>query len=166
MVRGIFSNLAYFASTGFTAAELYPYTIEATKVLMPLGFSVCAYVYDGASPNHKFFKLIAAGSDDDFHWALNPVEKGKKIYVISGAPHLLKTTRNCLENSYWNKKTRNLHVSDQNFYNVITVFPWLSTLGTYFKTDLEWRSLAIDLSEDCSPKRTGKTMQLFKKGFE
>ena len=38
MVRGIFSNLccrfAYFASTGFTAAQLYPCTLKATKVLM------------------------------------------------------------------------------------------------------------------------------------
>ena len=71
MVKGIFSNLwypfTYFASTGFTAVQLYPCTIEATKVLMSLGFSVCAYVCDGASPNPKFLKLIAAGSDDDFY---------------------------------------------------------------------------------------------------
>ena len=112
MVRGIFSNLcypfAYFASTGFTTAQLYPCTIEATKVLISLGFSVRAHVCDRASPNRKFFKLIAARSDDDFYWAWNPVEKGKKIYMISDTPHLLKTTHNCLENSCWNKKTRNL----------------------------------------------------------
>ena len=90
---------------------------------MSLGFSVRAYVCDGASSNCKFFKLIAAGSDDDFYWTWNPVEKGKKIYMISDAPRLLKTTHNCLENSCWNKKTRNLHESDQNFYNVITAFP-------------------------------------------
>ena len=37
MVRGIFSNLSYpfafFASSGFTAAQLYPCTLEATEVL-------------------------------------------------------------------------------------------------------------------------------------
>ena len=141
MVRGIFSNLcypfAYFASTGFTPAQLYPCTLEATEILMSLGSSVCAYVCDGASLNRKFFKLIAAGSDDDFYWARNPVEKGKKIYMIFDAPQLLKTTRNCLENSCCNKKTRNLHVSYQNFYNVNTVFPRLSTMGTYFKIYLE-----------------------------
>ena len=85
-------------------------------------FSVRAYVCDGTSPNRKFFKLIAAGSYDDFYWAWNPVEKRKKIYMISDAPHLLKTTRNCLENSCWNKKTRNLHVSDQNFKILILYF--------------------------------------------
>ena len=49
MVRGIFSNLcypfAYFASTGFTAAQLYLCTIEATKVLMSLGFSIRTYMF-------------------------------------------------------------------------------------------------------------------------
>ena len=69
---------AYFTSTGFTAAQLYTCTIKATKVLMSLRFFVCAYVCGGASPNHKFFKLIAVGSDDDFYWAWNPVEKKEK----------------------------------------------------------------------------------------
>ena len=59
--------------------------------------------------------------------------------MISDAPYLLKTTRNCQENSWWNRKTRNLRVSDQNFYNVNIVFPRLSTLDTCFKIDLEWR---------------------------
>ena len=135
MVRGIFRYLSYsfanFASTAFTGAQLYPCPIEATKVLISLGFSVRAYVCDGASPYCKFLKLTAAGSDDDFYCAWNPVEKEKKIYMISDPPHLLKTPRNSLENSCWNKKIRNLHVSDQNFY-VNTLFPRLSTLVTYF----------------------------------
>ena len=46
--RGIFSNFcypfAYFASTGFTTVQLYPRKIEATKVLISLGFSVRPYV--------------------------------------------------------------------------------------------------------------------------
>ena len=120
MVRGIFSKLcypfAYFASTGFTAAQLYPCTLEATKVLSSLGFCVRAYVCDGASPNRKFFKLMAAGAEDDFYWTWNPVEKRKKIYFFSDTPHLLKTTRNCLENSFWNKNTRNMHVSISYFF--------------------------------------------------
>ena len=141
MVRGTFSNLyypfAYFASTGFAAVQLYSCTIEATKVLMSLEFSVRAYVCDGALPNRKFFKLIVAGLDDDFYWEWYSVEKGNKIYMISDVPDLLKTTRNCLENSCCNKKARNVYVIDQNFYNVNAVFPRLSTLGTYFEIDPE-----------------------------
>ena len=101
MVGGIFSNLrypfAYLSLTGFTAAHLYPCIREATKVLISLGFSDGAYVCDGASRNRKFFELTAAGSDDNFYWVWNPVEKMKKIYMILDALHLPKITRNCLE---------------------------------------------------------------------
>ena len=114
MVRGIFSNLSYpfafFASTGFTASQLYPCTIEATKVLTCLGFHVRAYVSDGASPNRKFYKIISP-EDEVYYWTWNIFETGQKIYLFSDVPHLLKTTRNCLENSFWNKLTRNMHVS-------------------------------------------------------
>ena len=52
MARGIFTNLAYpfgyFFSTGFTAAQLYPCTMEATRVLTAIGFRVCVFVSDGA----------------------------------------------------------------------------------------------------------------------
>ena len=83
---GLFCNLynlfVYFASTGFTAVQLYSCVIEATKVLMSLEFLVRAYVCNGASPNCKFFQLITSGSGDDFYWEWNAVEKGKKIYMI------------------------------------------------------------------------------------
>ena len=42
--------------------------------------------------------------------------------MISDALHLLKITCKSLKNSCLNKKTRNLHVNEQNFYNVNTVF--------------------------------------------
>ena len=45
------------------------------KVLISLGILVRAYVCDEASPNRRFFKLMAAGSDDDFYWAWKPVQK-------------------------------------------------------------------------------------------
>ena len=37
-------------------------------------------------------------------------DKDRKIYFISDVPHLIKTTRNNLENSHGNTNTRNLHV--------------------------------------------------------
>ena len=116
MVRGIFTGLAYpfgyFASTGFSAAQLYPCTMEATRILTAIGFRVCTYVSDGASPNRKFYKIILANDDDDnIFWSWNPYDCLFKVYCISDVPHLIKTTRNCLENSNWNKNTRNLHVS-------------------------------------------------------
>ena len=113
-VRGIFSNLAYpfsyFAGNGFTADQLYSCVIEATKVSEYLGFKVRAFTADGASPNRKFFKMVAKDVHENFFWIQNLFDKARKIYFISDASHLLKTTRNYLENSDGNN-TRHLHVS-------------------------------------------------------
>ena len=114
MVRSIFSNLSYtfafFASTGFTASQLFPCTIETTKVLTCLGFHLRVYVSDGASPNRNFYKIISP-EDKVYYWTWNIFETGQKIYLFSDVPHLLKTTRNCLENSFWNKLKRSMHVN-------------------------------------------------------
>ena len=53
---------------------------------------------------------MAKDSNENFHLTENP-HGDWKIYFFSDVPHLLKTTRNCMENSKWNKNTRNLHVS-------------------------------------------------------
>ena len=68
MFRGIFSNLAYSFSyfAGFTVDQLYPCIIEATKVLEYLGFKFCAITADGASPNRKFFKMVAEDVHENF----------------------------------------------------------------------------------------------------
>ena len=113
MVQRLFTNLcypfAYFASTGFTSAQLYPCTMEATQVLESLGFLVRAFASDGASPNRKFYNIVSEGVDS-FYFTRNAFDRRRRIYLISDVPHLLKTTRNCFENSCWNKNTRNLHV--------------------------------------------------------
>ena len=115
MVRGIFSNLAYpfsyFAGNGFTADQLYPCVIEATKVLEYLGFKVRAFTADGASANRKFFKMVAEDVHENFFWTHDPFDKARKIYFISDVPHLLKTSRNCLENSHGKNNTRHFHIS-------------------------------------------------------
>ena len=46
----------------------------------------------------------------------------RKVYFICDVPHLIKTTRNNLENSQWNKKTRNLLVYIYPFYIHINMF--------------------------------------------
>ena len=113
MVWGLFTNLchpfAYFASTTFLSAQLYPCTMKATQVLESLGFLVRAPVSDGASPNCKFYNVVSE-SVDSFYFTQNPFNRRRRIYLISDVPHLLKTTGNCFENSCWKKNTRNLHV--------------------------------------------------------
>ena len=101
---------SYFAGNGFTADQLYSCVIEATKVSEYLGFKVRAFTADGASPNRKFFKMVAKDVHKNFFWIQNLFDKARKIYFISDVSHLLKTTRNYLENSDGNN-TRHLHVS-------------------------------------------------------
>ena len=68
-------------------------------MLTCLGFHVRAYKSDGASPNRKFYKIISP-EDEVYYWTWNIFETGQKIYLFSDVPYLLKTTRNCLENSF------------------------------------------------------------------
>eukprot|EP00111_Clytia_hemisphaerica_P004585 TCONS_00013167-protein len=113
MARGIFTKLKYpfgfFGSQGFTSDQLYPCTLEVTRVLESIGFKVRAWICDGASPNRKFFTISQSFSKDGdtFYWTENPFDQTRKLYFSSDYPHLLKTTRNCLENSHGNSNTRN-----------------------------------------------------------
>lgn len=116
MVRGLFSNLkcpfGYYASTGLSGDMMYPCAMEATRVLESVGLRVLSWTCDGASPNRKFFS-ICSGQED--FWTINPFDKKRKIYFISDVPHLIKTTRNNIENSHGNANTRNLQVRNLYF---------------------------------------------------
>ena len=67
MTRGLFSKLcnpfAYFASTGFRSAQLYPCTIEAAHFLESIGFLIRAFESDGASPR-KFYEMMVQRDED------------------------------------------------------------------------------------------------------
>lgn len=67
MTRGLLSKLcnpfAYFASTVFRSAQLYPCTIEAAHFLESIGFLVPAFVSDGASPR-KFYEMMVQRDED------------------------------------------------------------------------------------------------------
>lgn len=131
LVRGIFTSLtyplAYFGSSGATASQLYPCLIEATRILEGIGFKVRAFIADGATPNRKCFDIMVS---TDFYKTINPFDHTRYIYFFSDVPHLLKTTRNCLENSGWNSKTRNMHFEKQDisWRHIVDLYEW--DLGT------------------------------------
>lgn len=122
LVRGIFTSLiypfGYFATSGITASQLYSCAMDAVGVLASIGLETRALVSDGAAVNRKFFKLVAHSTNyDDMFWTWNPHNPSQKLYLFSDVPHLLKTTRNCFENSKWNNNTRNMHVSTTQYFN-------------------------------------------------
>ena len=106
-------SLAYFLTKDITCYQIMPLFWKAVCVLeLICNLWVCAAVADGASPNRLFFELHAdlvdVGSADVVHYTTNLFAPSRKIYFFSDAPHLLKTSRNCLFNSGSGKRTRYL----------------------------------------------------------
>ncbi len=114
MVRGMFSTLefpyAHFATKGISADSLYPIVWEAVQRLECCGMNVIAFCCDGASPNRKFYKMH--GKSGIVYKTQNPFSDDREIFFICDVPHLLKTTRNCWSNSFANKHSHALWVSD------------------------------------------------------
>ena len=91
---------------------MFPLVWEATRILKCVGFKARAWVCDRASPNCKFFKVNHLDQVAGIvYLTINSFESSRKIYFISDVPHLLKTTKNNLENSHGNLNTRNLFVN-------------------------------------------------------
>lgn len=117
MVRGLFTSLefpyAQFATKGATADLLFPIVWVAVRNLEESGLKVMAITCDGASPNQKFIKMLAKKPGEFVYKTLNPYsEDQREIVFFSDVPHLIKTTRNCLANSFAHSNTRALWVSN------------------------------------------------------
>ena len=116
MVHGIYTNLkstiGYHVSRGFTGDQLFPLVSEATRILEVVGFKVRIRVSDGATPNRAFFKINGVLKQFGIrYYTINRFSPDRNTHFISDVPHLLKTTRNNLENSHGHMNTRSLHVS-------------------------------------------------------
>ncbi|CAC5412162.1 THAP9 [Mytilus coruscus] len=114
MVRGITTNLKFpfagFATNSITADFLYPIFWKAVSILeRSVKLKVLFCTCDGASANRKFFQLHKLDNRrEPVYFTKNPHDENRNLYFISDVPHLLKTARNCLSNSYSHKKTRQL----------------------------------------------------------
>ena len=121
MVRGVTSNMKYplasFATQGITADFLYPIIWKAIMHLeIDCGLKVLFVTCDGASPNRRFFEMHRTTVDDEivYHAQNKFAPDKRKIFFISDAPHLVKTTRNCFSNSFSHKTTRCLWKDGKN----------------------------------------------------
>ncbi|XP_047142661.1 uncharacterized protein LOC124816953 [Hydra vulgaris] len=141
MVRGITSSLKYvfrhFASHGgLMSSQLYFTIWEGVRQLESIGLKVIAIAADGASPNRKFMRLHAWNTkkntkDGVIYWTWNEFCLQRKIFFICDVPHLIKTTRNNLENSHGNSLTKNLMIDGQQlgWYQIISLYEWDLGLG-------------------------------------
>ena len=115
LVRGISTNLkfnlAYFATHNLTGAQIMPLFWQAVCILeLTCKLWVIATTSDGASPNRSFFglnrELDGNSGKPVTYRAVNLYARHRYIFFFSDAPHLIKTTRNCLAHSGSGKCTR------------------------------------------------------------
>ena len=114
-VRGFATDLKFalanFGTCGITAFQLVPFFWKAVGILeLTCNLWVVSATSDGASPNRKFFRIhFGLGGDADkevVYRVKNLFALDRFIYFFSDAPHLLKTSRNCLYHSGYGRCTR------------------------------------------------------------
>lgn len=105
--------VAHYATKSLTADQLYHLFWGVVAQLELRGLRVRVAVCDGAAVNRRFIDLHKEDYGDEVTFRAQNIyaEDGRAIYFASDVPHLVKTTRNCWENSGWNKGSRNLVVS-------------------------------------------------------
>nr|XP_054763556.1 uncharacterized protein LOC129270179 [Lytechinus pictus] len=108
MARGIFSStkqaVAFFPTKSLRSSDIYDCVIETALALECAGLKVRGVTSDGASMNRKFYKMCG----DQHHLTVHPLNFERPIYFFCDVPHLIKTTRNNLENSGFGRRSRNL----------------------------------------------------------
>jgi len=137
MVRGLLSGLVQefpyvqFPRITMTGDLLFDPLWKAIACIERCGLKVLAVTADGASPNHRLFKIHNPFSSDTSHKIKNPYStNGRDLFFLSDQPHLLKTTRNCFA-----RKSRTLWVSSH-----ITTF---SSLGcSYLCTQCKGKEIS------------------------
>lgn len=115
LVRGMCTDLkfalAHFSTREVTAAQIMPIFWEAVCILETnCNLWVIGATSDGASQNRKLYrlhKLLDGGTDKDVCYrTINFFAPHRYLYFFADAPHLIKTTRNCLLHSGSGKCTR------------------------------------------------------------
>lgn len=112
MVRGLLCRVnlpfIWYPCLGFKSYEIYGAAWTATEALEMLGLKVCAWICDGATPNRKNFKLHSDSENEFCFNSENHFSYKRSVYFVCDVPHLIKTTRNNLENSHGHMKSKNL----------------------------------------------------------
>ena len=117
MIRGILfeldSPLAHFATGTSTAEQIFPIVWEGIRLVESFDLKVMCITADGASPNRKILKMhTGSPADSVTNRTRNRYapKNDRWIYFVSDPPHLMNTTRNCLQHSS-SSGTRHMMVS-------------------------------------------------------
>ena len=120
MAVSLFSNwkmpVAFFPTTTIKSYALFNIFWKCIEELEQRDFKVLTSTCDGASPHRKFYRFHCppGAPKGTLIFKTNNVyaRETRPIYFICDPVHLLKTTRNNWENSFWRNKTRKLRNND------------------------------------------------------
>lgn len=88
--------VSYFLTNGLIAEEKAALVNEILIRLANIGIVVVAITFDGLVSNTAMCKLMGANFETDEAYIFDPVNAGRKIYIILDPAHMLKLMRNCL----------------------------------------------------------------------
>lgn len=109
--RVSFVPATFFTKTA-SSTELFYMLWEVIAAMELMGLRVRIVVSDGASSNRLLAKCHQAqNSTDEIVYRTPNRYASRWLYFASDAPHLVKTTRNCVEMSGGHLNTRNIIVS-------------------------------------------------------
>lgn len=119
MLTGATSDIrfvpAVFSTDDLSAAQLFSRTWDVVYSVEETGAKVIAVILDGASVNRKFLTMnFNFGNTKFVHVTMN-VASGdcRPLYFMVDPPHLIKTFRNCLANSFSHRGSRTLWKNGQ-----------------------------------------------------
>ena len=127
IIQGLKEHINYpvavYGTRGSTSSELYHMFWDIVGHLELVGIRVRAFVCDGASSNRRMFKIRKDDfPNDEIVYRCHNKFAERTIYFVSDVPHLIKTTRNCWENSGSNLKSRQLMVCFTLVLHTIAAF--------------------------------------------
>ena len=95
--------IAQFPSANMSGGKLYSVVWDTVQALEVNGLHVVSITCDGASSNRSFIHISAEK-------CTIPYRLSDHIYFFCDVPHLIKTARNCMYNSFCNSKSRQLTI--------------------------------------------------------
>ncbi|KAK3921575.1 Transposable element P transposase, partial [Frankliniella fusca] len=120
MLQGININIhevvGLFSTTDVTSVQIFSRTWDLIYHLEARSMKIICLICDGASPNKKFFNMhVPWDSQVRYVYATKHLyaEEIRPIFFMVDPPHLLKTIRNCLSNSFAHFCSRKMWKNNQ-----------------------------------------------------
>lgn len=107
---------AVYTTDNLSASQLYVRAWDVIYAVEETGAKVLVVICDGASVNRKFMRMHFNMGDKDFTYMTVNSASGEErpMFFMLDPPHLIKTFRNCLANSYSHRNSRALWNNNQD----------------------------------------------------